>query len=63
VIFLHLPDLQRSELRWPQTGLAKIGAEPEVQAFLAKPRSKVPDMKAADDTLAKLGRAQPAELS
>ena len=28
--------------RWPQTALAQIWAEPEMQAFLAKPREKAP---------------------
>jgi hypothetical protein len=61
LVFVRLPDVQRSQLRWPQTALAKIAAEPEVQAFLEKPRSKAPEMKKADETLARLKRAQIGE--
>ncbi len=37
VAFASLPDLPRSLIRWPQTTLAKIGAEPEMKAFLEQP--------------------------
>jgi hypothetical protein len=37
VAFACLPDLPRTASRWPKTTLAKIGAEPEVQAFLERP--------------------------
>ncbi len=37
IAFLVLPDLDATRARWPATALAKIGAEPEVRAFLEKP--------------------------
>ena len=37
VAMASLPDLPRTAARWPKTILAKIGAEPEMQAFLEKP--------------------------
>jgi hypothetical protein len=37
VAFASIPDLPRTASRWPKTTLAKIGAEPEVQAFLERP--------------------------
>ena len=37
VAFAYIPDLPRTASRWPKTTLAKIGAEPEVQAFLERP--------------------------
>ena len=37
VAFACIPDLPRTASRWPKTTLAKIGAEPEVQASLERP--------------------------
>ena len=37
VAFASLPDLPRTASRWPKTTLAKIGAEPEMKAFLESP--------------------------
>jgi hypothetical protein len=37
VAFASIPDLPRTAARWPKTTLAKIGAEPEMQAFLERP--------------------------
>ena len=37
VAFACITDLPRTASRWPKTTLAKIGAEPEVQAFLERP--------------------------
>jgi hypothetical protein len=61
IFFVHFPDLKRTAERWPQTGLAKIGAEPEVQAFLAKPRANVPQMKLWSEKLAQVARLEPGE--
>ena len=38
-LFEDMPDLHRTEKRWPATALAQILAEPQVQAFLEKPRT------------------------
>ncbi|CAN5541362.1 hypothetical protein BH09VER1_BH09VER1_24150 [soil metagenome] len=37
VAFVSLPDISRSKVRWPNTALSLIGAEPEMSAFLEKP--------------------------
>jgi hypothetical protein len=37
VVLASLPDLPRTASRWPKTILAKIGAEPEMKAFLERP--------------------------
>jgi hypothetical protein len=37
VALASLPDLPRTASRWPKTILAKIGAEPEMKAFLERP--------------------------
>ena len=62
LVFLHLPDLGRSAKRLPETALAKIGREPEMQAFLERPLSKLPDNKEAHDTIARFERIQAGEV-
>ncbi len=42
LFFAELQDCPRTALRWQQTALFQLWQEPEVQAFLEKPRSKVP---------------------
>jgi hypothetical protein len=61
IFFVHFPDLKRTAERWPLSGLAQIGAEPEVQAFLAKPRANAPQMKLWADRIAQLERLEPGE--
>lgn len=61
IFFAHFPDLRRSAERWPKTSLAQIGAEREVQDFLAKPRAAVPQLKMWSEKLAQLQRIQPGE--
>ena len=56
VLFVDMPNLPRTALRWPQTGLAKILAEPEMQKFLEKPRAAGGPMKALDEKLAQVLR-------
>ncbi len=41
LVFVHLPDIRQTAIRWPRTALAQIGKEPEVQAFLERPRAKL----------------------
>lgn len=60
IFFLHFPDLKRSAVRWPQTGLAKIGAEPEMQTFLAKAKESAP-MKLWTEKIWKLANVDPGE--
>ncbi|MEP6671394.1 MAG: hypothetical protein ABJF10_19685 [Chthoniobacter sp.] len=61
IFFAHFPDLRRTAERWPKTALAQIGAEPEVKAFLAKPRASAPQMKLWDQKLAQLEHVEPGE--
>lgn len=42
VAFVEITDMQRSKARWQETALHKIAEEPEVAAFLVKPKSLVP---------------------
>lgn len=37
IAWIALPDLVQTSIRWNQTALAKIGADPAMQAFLEKP--------------------------
>ena len=62
VLFVDMPNLPRTALRWPQTGLAKILAEPEMQKFLEKPRAAGGPMKALDEKLAQVLRLMPREV-
>ncbi|MGB8355383.1 MAG: hypothetical protein WCD79_15910 [Chthoniobacteraceae bacterium] len=52
VALLEVSDLQRSSVRWKETALFKIISEPEVQAFLAKPESKIPANQQMEEKLA-----------
>ncbi|HSI14174.1 MAG TPA: DUF3352 domain-containing protein [Chthoniobacter sp.] len=61
IFFAHFPDLRRTGERWPKTALAQIGAEPEMKAFLAKPRANAPQVKMWDQTLARLDHVAPGE--
>ena len=42
ILFDDVPDIHRSKERWPATALAQIVHEPEVQAFLTRPKTEVP---------------------
>ena len=61
IFFAHFPDLRRTAERWPKTALAQIGAEPEMQAFLAKPKANAPQMKLWDQKLAQIEHVEPGE--
>jgi len=52
VAVLEVSDLQRSAARWKETALCKIIQEPEVQAFLEKPESKIPGNQQVEEKLA-----------
>ena len=49
--FAHLPDFNRSRTELRQTDLYQIWAEPTVQEFLQKPRSKIPANLGLDSIL------------
>jgi|GEM_PF-380850 len=61
LFFVHFPDVKRTTARWPKTGLAQIAAEPEVQAFLAKPRANAPQMKMLEEKLSQIDKLDPGE--
>jgi hypothetical protein len=60
ILFAQFPNLRRTAERWPQTAFAQIWAEPEMQAFLAKPR-KAPEMKLWEDKLEQIAQVAPGE--
>ncbi len=61
LFFAHFPDLQRTSERWPRTELNQLLREPEVQAFLEKPKSKLPWMAENQARLEQLAQALPRE--
>jgi len=61
IFFANFPDLHRTAARWPQTALALIWAEPEMQKFLEKPRSKAPGMKIWQKKLDQIVQVAPGE--
>ena len=61
LLFVDVPNLPRTALRWPKTGLAQILAEPEMQKFLEKSRSQSGLMKTLDEKLAQVLRLAPRE--
>jgi len=61
--FAALPDLPRTAvLRWPQTNLAKIGAEPEMQAFLEKPLQYMTKNQGGNEAGGLLWKLKPGRL-
>ncbi len=61
LLFVNVPNLPRTALRWPQTGLAQIFAEPELQKFLEKPRAAAGPGKMLDEKLKQILRLAPRE--
>ena len=61
LFFAQLPDVRRSVRRWPETALARLWLEPEMQTFLEMPRQKMPLFVRARETLARLERVAPRE--
>ena len=61
VFFVDLPDIPRTCTRWKQTALYQLGQEPEVQAFLARPLSKVLQLAAAREKVEQINGAEPLE--
>ncbi len=59
ILFEDMPDLHRTAERWPDTALAQIIDEPEVQAFLERPLGEIPRRAELDQRLAQLGRIDP----
>ena len=62
LLLLAAPDSESTAEHWKSTDLYKIWAEPDVQAFLALPLSKIPPDKTRDDVLAQAATLQPKNL-
>ena len=62
LLYLSVPDPQQTAADWKTTDLYKLWSEPSVQAFFAKPLSKIPPNQDLDDTLAQLGKVSPHHL-
>jgi hypothetical protein len=61
VLFLHLPDLDETRLRWRRTAFYKIRHEPEVEAFVKESVLNVRRKLAEDGNLDRLLRLNPRE--
>jgi hypothetical protein len=62
IALLAIPDLPQVVSDWKTTDLYKIWSEPDVQAFLAMPLSKIPPSKDRDDQIAQAARLRPKNL-
>lgn len=62
LLFVDVPNVPRTALRWPKTGIAQIFAEPEMQKFLERARETDGLMKTLDEKLAQLLRLAPREV-
>jgi len=61
LFFAELPDCPRTAQRWQQTALFQLWQEPEVQAFLEKPRAKLPMFSDWQSRLDGFSRIQPRQ--
>jgi hypothetical protein len=61
IVFAHLPDIRGSADRFATTELYKLGQEPEVKAFLDRPRTKAPQSSELTVQLARIDRVDPRE--
>jgi hypothetical protein len=59
---LAIPNPGQTAERWKTADLYKIWAEPDVQAFLAKPLGMIPPDQVRTDTLAQIARIQPKNV-
>jgi hypothetical protein len=62
ILLEDMPDIHRTADRWPQTALAQIYNEPEVQAFLAKPLGELPRHDELDKRLAQARAIDPTHF-
>ncbi|HEY5705262.1 MAG TPA: hypothetical protein VIS96_06785 [Terrimicrobiaceae bacterium] len=62
VALASLPDLPRSASRWPKTTLAKIGAEPEMRAFLERPLQYLAKDRGGDEAAGILWKLKPGRI-
>lgn len=62
VALAAIPDLPRTALRWPQTTLAKIGAEPQMKAFLEQPLKYLTSQKGGNEASGILWNLKPGRI-
>ena len=62
VAFACIPDLPRTASRWPKTTLAKIGAEPEMKAFLERPFQYLTRDRGGDEAAGILWKLKPGRI-
>lgn len=62
ILFEDVPDIHRTEERWPETALAQIINEPEVQAFLERPLGMAPHRARLEARLAQVQRVDPGNF-
>ena len=61
LLFMHLPDLRTTGERWQKTALHQLWMEPEVQAFVQRPRAKLVVDSGWQAQLERLKRLRPRE--
>lgn len=59
LLLLSLPDLNQTVADWKTTDLYKIWTEPQIQAFFAKPLSKLPADADFNATLTRIAKIEP----
>lgn len=62
VAFASIPDLPRTASRWPKTTLAKIGAEPEMKAFLERPFQYLTQDRGGSEAAGILWKLKPGRI-
>lgn len=62
VALLDLTDVPRTRARWKETALFKIAHEPEVQAFLEKPKTKIPRSPEVREKWERARKIEPKEV-
>jgi hypothetical protein len=61
IVFAHLPDIHGTSDRFTTTELYKLGQEPEVKAFLERPRAKAPQNSTWQTQVERIERVDPRE--
>jgi len=59
ILFEDMPDIHRTADRWPETALAQIIDEPEVQAFLERPLREIPRRADVNQWMEQVRRIDP----
>lgn len=62
VAMASIPDLPRTASRWPKTTLAKIGAEPEMKAFLERPFQYLTKDRGGNEAAGILWKLKPGRI-